>query len=549
MDPLSLIIAVVAALAGVVVGAVVAVWLFVKPAPVETPKILDALKQSEDRVAGAIAALREANERAAREAAAAQNTALIDLTQKLLKESADTRAQLLEAVARLAGEQQKTQGEQLAALSTRLADGQTTARRELTEALDKQAAAQTSTLAATREALLTGQTTLNNDVAAKLAEVLERVARLSADQQKALAEQLGALARSQAEAREALAATLNQLNESIARQLTHGRDAQAEAAKALVDELRKNLGEVRADNEKRLEQMRATVEEKLQGTLETRLGESFKQVSEQLEKVYKGLGEMQTVAAGVGDLKRVLTNVKARGTFGEVQLGALLEQVLTPGQYERNVATIPGSTERVEFAIKLPGRDDERSTVWLPIDAKFPQEDYLRVQEAAERNDVEALAMATAALRLRLVGEAKRIRSKYVEPPHTTDFAFLFLPTEGLYSEALRMPGLAEALQSDHRIVLAGPTTLLAVLNSLQMGFRTLAIEKRSGEVWKVLGAVKSEFEKFGASLDAVSKKLQEASNKIEDTQKRNRVLARALKGAEALPEAEAQTLLPGIEE
>lgn len=545
IDVLIVVAVVCAAVAAMASVVVLVITLQRRPASDSSAAILEALRAQEERQSAAGAQAREASDRALREMAGAQNAALLDVTQKLVREGQDTRAQLLEAVARLSADSQKSIAERLDTLGGRLGDGQTAARRELTESLDKQIAAQT----AAREAITASQASLNEAVVGKLNEVLERVARITADQQKTLGEQLTAQATAQAAAREALARTLTDLNESITRQLAHGRDAQAENAKALAEELRTSLERVRADNEKRMEQMRATVEEKLQGTLETRLGESFKQVSEQLEKVYKGLGEMQSVAAGVGDLKRVLTNVKARGTFGEVQLGALLEQVLTPEQYARNIATVPGSAERVEFAIKLPGRDDEGSTVWLPIDAKFPQEDYLRVQEAAERNDVPALDAAVAALRLRLLGEAKRIRSKYIEAPHTTDFAFLFLPTEGLYSEALRMPGLAESLQTDHRIILAGPTTLLAVLNSLQMGFRTLAIEKRSGEVWKVLGAVKSEFEKFGASLDAVGKKLQEASNKIEETQKRNRVLSKALRTAESLPDAEVQALIPGLED
>ncbi len=264
-----------------------------------------------------------------------------------------------------------------------------------------------------------------------------------------------------------------------------------------IAEMRRTLDEqlqrMQADNAAKLEQMRATVEEKLQSTLETRLGESFRLVSERLEQVHRGLGEMQQLASGVGDLKRVLGNVKTRGTFGEVQLGALLEQVLTRGQYEANVATVPGSGERVEYAVRLPGAAPE-TPVRLPIDAKFPREDYERLLDAQDRADADAVAAAGAALERRIREEAKRICTKYVAPPHTTDFALLFLPTEGLYAEALRRPGLFEALQREHRVTLVGPTTLLAVLNSLQMGFRTLAIEQRSGEVRQLLGAVNTEF-------------------------------------------------------
>jgi DNA recombination protein RmuC len=301
---------------------------------------------------------------------------------------------------------------------------------------------------------------------------------------------------------------------------------------------------MRQDNESKLEKIRVTVDEKLQTTLENRLGESFKLVSERLELVHKGLGEMQSLASGVGDLKRVLTNVRSRGTFGEVQLAALLEQVLTPAQYECNCATVPGSSERVEFAIRLPGREDEEGVVRLPIDAKFPQEDYLRLLDAYDAGDAAALETARKALRVRLLNEAATIRAKYVSPPHTTDFALLFVPTEGLYAEVLRMGGVAETMQTEQHVILVGPTTLYAVLSSLQMGFRTLAIEKRSSEVWKILAAVKTEFGKFGESLSVVSKKLQEASNKIEDSAKRSRAVERTLRNVEALPEPEAVGLL-----
>jgi DNA recombination protein RmuC len=307
--------------------------------------------------------------------------------------------------------------------------------------------------------------------------------------------------------------------------------------------LESQLQKLQADNAAKLEQMRATVDEKLQSTLETRLGESFRLVSERLEQVQRGLGEMQQLATGVGDLKRVLTNVKTRGIFGEVQLGALLEQVLTTEQYDSNVATVPGSSERVEFAVRLPGSEAGR-IVRLPIDAKFPREDYERLLDAQDRVDPDAVAAAAAALERRIRDEAKKIRDKYVAPPHTTDFALLFLPAEGLYAEALRRPGLFEALQRDFRITLVGPTTLLAVLNSLQMGFRTLAIEQRSSEVWQLLGAVKTEFAKFGDVLDNVKDKLDKASRQIEQTGVRTRAIQRQLRGVEALPADTSQRLL-----
>jgi DNA recombination protein RmuC len=323
----------------------------------------------------------------------------------------------------------------------------------------------------------------------------------------------------------------------------------------LASAVQRNLGEVRTTleerlqslqqgNEAKLEQMRATVEEKLQTTLEARLGESFRIVSERLEQVHRGLGEMQALATGVGDLKRMLTNVKSRGTFGEVQLAALLEQVLTPEQYATNVATRPGSNERVEFAVRLPGRDDG-VPVWLPIDAKFPSEDYERLLAAHDAVDTPAIEAAGRALETRIRNEAKNLREKYVEPPHTTDFGILFLPTEGLFAEVLRRPGLTEALNRDLRVVIAGPTTLFAMLNSLQMGFRTLALEKRSAEVWQVLGAVKTEFGKFGDVLSTLKRQLATASDTIDKAETRTRQMGKALKTVEALPAEQAAKLLP----
>jgi len=343
---------------------------------------------------------------------------------------------------------------------------------------------------------------------------------------------------------------LNEMQTSLANLQTtqlsaFGQQTQQQAAD-LGNAVRTNLMDVRQTlearlltlqqgNEARLEQMRATVEEKLQSALETRLGESFRLVSERLEQVHRGLGEMQALAQGVGDLKRVLSNVKTRGMFGEVQLAALLEQVLAPDQYERNVRTRPGSRDPVEFAVKLPGRDDGRP-VWLPIDAKFPTHDYERLLAAHDVADKEAVETAARALEQRIRLEAKTIREKYVEPPHTTDFAILFLPTEGLFAEALRRPGLSESLNRELRIVIAGPTTLFAMLNSLQMGFRTLALERRSAEVWQVLGSVKSEFAKFGDVLARLKGQLATASKTIDDAQARTRQMQRKLQDVESLP-------------
>ena len=298
--------------------------------------------------------------------------------------------------------------------------------------------------------------------------------------------------------------------------------------------LEQKLQELQQGNEAKLEQMRATVDEKLQTTLETRLGESFRLVSERLEQVQRGLGEMQALATGVGDLKRVLGNVKDRGTFGETQLGALLEQILTIEQYATNIATVPDSNERVEYAIRLPGGPDG-GTIWLPVDAKFPREDYERLLEAHENADAAAAQQSGMALERRIRDEAKKIREKYVSPPHTTDFALLFLPTEGLYAEAIRRPGLFDTLQREHKVTLVGPTTLLAVLNALQMGFRTLAIEERSSEVWQLLGAVKTEFGKFGSVLDATHKQLATVQNSIKSAGVRTRAIERKLRGVESL--------------
>ena len=330
------------------------------------------------------------------------------------------------------------------------------------------------------------------------------------------------------------------MNQTLAR-LTESNAARMGEVRATLEAKIKDL---QADNGARLEEMRKTVDEKLHATLESRLSASFQQVSERLERVHQGLGEMQQLALGVGDLKRVLTNVKTRGTWGEVQLEMLLEQVLTPDQYAKNVETIAGSGARVEFALKLPGQVEGGPPVWMPIDAKFPKEQYERLLEAADRADADGVALAGRELERAVRGEAKTISEKYVSPPHTTDFAILFLPTEGLYAEVMRRPGLADELQRLHRISIAGPSTLSALLNSLQMGFRTLALEKRSSEVWQVLGAVKTEFAKFGDVLAATKLTLERAAKNIESAETRSRQMARKLKSVEALPSEAAQLLL-----
>lgn len=320
--------------------------------------------------------------------------------------------------------------------------------------------------------------------------------------------------------------------------------------KSIGDTLNQQLQQLQKSNADKLDEMRRTVDEKLQTTLEKRLSESFKQVAERLEQVHNGLGQMQKLADGVGSLQRVLTNVKTRGMFGEVQLEALLEQVLTIEQYAKQVETKPRSNQRVDFAIRFPGRGGaDGEPVWLPIDAKFPREDYERLLDAQDRADAVAAEVAAKALEVRIRTEAKSIAESYLAPPHTTDFAILFLPTEGLYAEVLRRPGLMDTLQRDYRVTLAGPTTLLAMLNSLHMGFRTLALEQQASEVWKVLGAVKTEFERYGDWVEKVREQVQKAADTLDRADTRSRQMRRALKNVEALPEGEAQALLPKFDD
>ncbi len=361
--------------------------------------------------------------------------------------------------------------------------------------------------------------------------------------------------------REELSGVVNKFTDSVLARMSESREAQLAQLGVFSKQLQtltqmneqklenirvsveRQLQLVREDNNNKLEEMRKTVDEKLNDTLERRLGESFKLVSERLELVHRGLGEMQNLATGVGDLKRVLTNVKTRGVWGEIQLENLLEQILTVDQYSKNVATKPGSAERVEFAIKLPGRDEEGTVVWLPIDAKFPQEDYQKLLEAQEQANTLLAEEAGKALENRIKIEARNISQKYISVPHTTEFAILFLPIEGLYAEVLRRPGLCDNLMRNYRVIVTGPTTLAALLNSLQMGFRTLAIEKRSSEVWALLGAVKNEFSKFSDLLDKTHKKLQEASNSIDTAARKTRTIERKLKNVQVLPSEEGKQI------
>ncbi len=324
-------------------------------------------------------------------------------------------------------------------------------------------------------------------------------------------------------------------------ELIDKNDAKMEKVREAVE---KKLESLQKDNSEKLEAMRVTVDEKLHATLEKRFGESFKVVSDRLEAVHKGLGEMQTLALGVGDLKKMLSNVKSRGTWGEAQLGNLIEEILTPEQYEKNVKTKKSSGDNVEFAVKLPGNDDDVKQVWLPIDAKFPLEDYQRLVEAQEQGNLLLIEELSKSLEMRIKSEAKDIRDKYLNPPYTTDFGILFVPIESLYAEVLRRPGLFEQIRREYRVIIAGPTTTQVILNSLQMGFKTLTIQKRSSEVWTLLGAVKTEFGKFGDLLEKTHKKIQEASDTIEGAVTKTRTIERKLNKVQNLPVTEAEKLV-----
>jgi DNA recombination protein RmuC len=391
-----------------------------------------------------------------------------------------------------------------------------------------------------------GKAATQEDPLLKLDDKLERLER----------ELRYAISESSRTDRQELSHSMAQLQQTLTEQLTLMQGTLNTQLQALGEGNARRMGEVRdtldqqlqqlqKTNAAKLDEMRQTVDEKLQTTLEARLSESFKQVAERLEQVHQGLGHMKTLAQGVGDLQRVLSNVKTRGIFGEVQLEALLEQVLTIEQYGKQVETKPRSNQRVDFAIKLPGRSDDGAAVWLPIDAKFPREDYERLLDAQDRADPIAAEASAKAMESRIRQEAKSIAESYLAPPHTTDFAILFLPVEGLYAEVLRRPGLMDSLQRDYRVTLAGPTTLLAILNSLHMGFRTLALEKQASEVWKVLGAVKTEFDRYGEWVAKVREQVQKAADTLDRADTRSKQMRRVLKGVEALPEAEALARLP----
>ncbi|MBI5691472.1 MAG: DNA recombination protein RmuC [Verrucomicrobia bacterium] len=498
---------------------------------------LDTLERLQERTERAtteeIARLRQESSEHAR--------GLREEVQATLKASTDTLVQSVDRISAAQGERLSDFSRQLTVLKEASDASAAQLRQELLAGLNRFKEAQDGRLSENTQQLQQRFEVFDRRLGefGKSAEDSSKQARaeLSAslrDFRESLKQQLAELSENQRKAFEAFAGQLARLTES--------NERKSDELRALIDG---KLKELQADNAQKIEEMRKTVDEKLQGTLEKRLGESFKLVSERLEQVHKGLGEMQNLASGVGDLKRVLTNVKTRGTWAEVQLGNLLEQILTPEQYARNVITKPSGRETVEFALRLPGRDDDDGKiVWLPIDAKFPKEDYERLVEASERGDAAGVEQAGKDLEARVTAEARDIRDKYLAPPHTTDFGLLYLPTEGLYAEVLRRPGLVDTIQRGHRVVIVGPTTLAALLNSLQMGFRTLAIQKRSSEVWKVLGAVKTDFSKFGDLLDNVKRKLDETGATIEKAAHRSRQLEKKLRKVEALPAAEANSLL-----
>lgn len=385
---------------------------------------------------------------------------------------------------------------------------------------------------------------LQTDNAEKLRTFAVNLEKLTATNGEKLETMRKALTDTSTAARKEQTDSINTLRTSVQESLNTMAEANRKGITEVRNTLESKITQMQQDNATKLDEMRKTVDEKLHDTLEQRLGESFRLVSERLENVHKSLGEMTQLAQGVGDLKRVLTNVKTRGTWGEVQLGMILEQMLTDGQYAKNVETIPGSGAFVEYAVRLPGKNNQDEPVWLPIDAKFPKEQYERLVQASETGDTAGVAAAGKELEAALDAQAKTISEKYLSAPYTTDFGLMFLPTEGLYAEAVRRPGLADSIQRKYRINIAGPSTLTALLNSLQMGFKTLAIEKRSSEVWKILGAVKTEFGKFGEVLATTKKTLERVTKNIEKAEVRTRVMGRHLRSVEELPGNQSIPLL-----
>ena len=517
---------------------VVLAWLLLRLRP-EDP----AARQAAEQLQAWLAREPQQREAAAQERALARQQAerdaqalrgeLNDGARATRQELAGTLSLFQQALLTQSGDVARTQNEQIDSFRTQLAAMQQSVAQALQQATG-QLAQQGQAARDAQDAALRRQAEASAEALQRFGQQMqEALGRFATQSHEALQRFGGQSAEAQARLGKLLGEQLKALSEGNAQRLAEVRQT-----------VEGRLAALQAGNEQKLEQMRATVDEKLHATLEQRLGESFKQVSERLEQVHQGLGEMKNLARDVGSLNRVLTNVKTRGIYGEVQLAGLLEQVFTPEQYAANVETVPGSGARVEFAIRLPGRGAGAPPLWLPIDAKFPREDYERLLDAQERADAPAAEAASRAIEQRLRLEARSIREKYLAAPYTTDFAILFVPTESLYAEVLRRPGLAEALQREHRITLAGPTTLLATLTSLQMGFRTLALEKRSAEVWEVLGAVKTEFGKFGEVLAKTKKKLEEASNTIDAASVRTRAMERRLRSVEALPENDTTRLL-----
>lgn len=501
--------------------------------------------------------------------AALFNAELLKTERSLRQELAEsTRASRLESAQQLStfqqallaqgGESTRTQNAQIDAFAQQLALMQRTLGDTLNQqlhGLTESNARRLAEVRATTEQLLAQ---LQVTQAAKLDELTQSSQAARQEQAQALATFQGALVhqgaqamQAQGERLDAFARQIDTLRQSLAESLHTQLQSLSESNARRISEVRgtleAQLTQLQASNATKLDEMRQVVDEKLQTTLEARLSDSFKQVAERLEQVHKGLGEMQTLAVGVGNLQRVLTNVKTRGIFGEVQLEALLEQVLTAEQFARQVETKPRSGQRVDFAVRFPGRGDDGAPVWLPVDAKFPRDDYERLLDAHERADAAAVELAGKALEARVRAEAKSIAENYLAAPHTTDFAILFLPVESLYAEVLRRPGLMDAVQRQYRVTLAGPTTLLAMLNSLQMGFRTLALERQASEVWKVLGAVKTEFGRFGDWVEKIKEQVAKASDTLDKADTRAKQMRLALRKVEAVPEAQVQALLPAL--
>jgi DNA recombination protein RmuC len=512
-------------------------------------------KPPPDRHTELVAALAAGNDNAAR-----------TLRQEIAESSRSTRQELGQnfagfqaALVQQGAEATRTQNAQIDAFAQQLTMLQKTLADTLNNQLQGLSESNARRLAEVRTTMETQLGHLQQGNAAKLDEVTQLSLASRKEQGEALASFQAALvhqgaeaARTQTAQLEVFSAQIGTLQKSLADTLNNQLQGLSESNARRLAEVRATmetqLAQLQQTNTAKLDEMRKTVDEKLQSTLEARLGESFKQVADRLEQVHKGLGEMQTLAIGVGSLQRVLTNVKTRGVFGEVQLEALLEQVLTAEQYGKQVETKPRSGQRVDFAVRFPGRSADGAPVWLPIDAKFPRDDYERLLDAHERADLLAVEVAGKALEARIRTEAKSIADNYLAAPHTTDFAILFLPVESLYAEVLRRPGLMDAVQRQHRVTLAGPTTLLAMLNSLHMGFRTLALEQQASEVWKVLGAVKTEFERFGEWVARIKEQVAKASDTIDKADTRQRQMRRVLKGVEALPEVQAQALLPAVD-